>query len=331
MRLQPRTRAARKRRKVTVRDESPGRAVFLKEVLEGLDRPRKEIPSKYFYDARGSQLFEKICDLPEYYPTRIELKIMRRHVGEMARALGPRNLLIEYGSGSGLKTRLLLDSMEELAAYVPIEISRDIQARFASELELEYPDLEVLPVIADYTSRFKIPVSARVPSRRTIYYPGSTIGNFKPRPARSFLARAARVAGKGGGLLIGVDLKKDRSVLEAAYNDRKGVTAEFNLNLLARINRELHADFKLTRFAHEAVYNEDEGRIEMHLVSKCDQCVTVDGTRFPFEKGESIFTECSYKYTVEEFGRLAGRAGWKEERVWTDPGRLFSVHYLSAT
>lgn len=329
MSLQQRARTGGARR-IRVRDDSPGRADFLREVLAGLDLPQKEIPSKYFYDARGSALFERICDLQEYYPTRIEMSIMNSHAAEMASRLGPRNLLIEYGSGNGRKTRLLLDSLREPAAYVPIDISMDALSRFAEELGSEYPHLEVLPLVADYTAKFSIPASARVPGRRSVYFPGSTIGNLKPPAAKKFLARAAAVVGRGGGLLIGVDLKKETAVLEAAYNDAAGVTAQFNLNLLERINRELGADFRSRWFRHKAIYNEIEGRIEMHLVSLKDQCVKIDGQPFPFEKGETIFTECSYKYSVEEFGLLAGRSGWAVGQVWTDPKRYFSVHYLTA-
>jgi dimethylhistidine N-methyltransferase len=326
MTLQQRTS---RRRKVRVKDRSPGRERFLRDVLAGLQRPRKELPSKYFYDAEGSALFERICDLDEYYLTRTELAIMDAHVEEIAAALGTRCLLIEYGAGSGRKTRLLLDHLRDPAAYVPIDISRATLSRLACELGASFPDLEVLPVVADYTAPLTLPASSRMASRRSVYYPGSTIGNFYPHAATEFLAHIGDLVGGGGGLLIGVDLEKDRSVLEAAYNDREGVTAAFNLNLLVRVNRELGADFRVGRFRHMAVYSEDEGRIEMHLVSTSDQCVCIGGQQIPFEKDETIFTECSYKYSLERFRDLALEAGLKVRKVWTDPKRYFSVQYLT--
>lgn len=330
MSLQVRRTGARPGRRVRVRDHSPDRQQFLDDVLEGLQRRRKEIPSKYFYDARGSRLFEEICELEEYYPTRTEIAIMKRRAAEMADVLGPRCLLIEYGCGSGRKTKLLLDRLHEPAAYVPVDISRDALARFSAELEVEYPHLEVLPVVADYTAPVAIPVSARPPARRAVYYPGSTVGNFKKPAARRFLRRVARLVGAGGALLIGVDLKKERGVLETAYNDAAGVTAAFNLNLLHRANRELGADFRPERFRHTAIYNERQGRIEMHLISEAEQVVRVGGRKIPFRKGETIFTECSYKYSLEEFGALGRSAGLRVEKVWTDARRMFSVQYLTA-
>ncbi len=315
--------------RVRVRDLPPAVTRFHEEVLEGLQRPRKTLPCKYFYDARGSRLFEKICDLEEYYLTRTELSIMDCHAAEMARALGPRCLLLEYGPGSGRKTRLLLDHLVEPAGYVPIDISEDALMRFARALEVEYPRLEVLPVVADYTSGFGIPEGSSLPSRRAVYFPGSTIGNFEPAAARGFLERAASTAGSGGGLLIGVDLRKDAAILEAAYDDREEVTAAFNLNLLERINRELGADFRPGRFRHQARYDEGEGRIEMHLVSTVDQCVRIGSCLIPFEKGETIFTESCYKYALDQFDELARSAGWRLEHVWTDPREWFSVQYLT--
>ncbi len=327
MRLTPRTGSAPR---VRLRDRAPALARFREEVLEGLEAPRKTLPSKYFYDARGSRLFERICDLEEYYRTRTELSIMESRSAEMAEALGPRCFLIEYGSGSGRKTRLLLNRLADPVAYVPIDISADVLARLALELQAEYPFLEVLPVVADYTTGFTTPKSARAASRRAIYFPGSTIGNFEPPEAGRFLARAARAAGRGGALLIGVDLMKERPILEAAYDDRKGVTAAFNLNLLERINREIGADFRAECFRHRALYNEGEGRIEMHLVSTVDQCVRVGSRLIPFEKGETIFTEACYKFALDQFEELARSAGWSLEHVWTDPRGWFSVQYLTA-
>jgi len=298
-------------------------------VWAGLGGARKTLPCKYLYDARGSQLFERICELAEYYPTRTELAIMEAHAGEMARRLGPRCLLVEYGSGSSRKTRLLLDRLEAPAGYVPIDISRDALAASVRALAEAYPDLEVLPVCADYTEPIELPVPSRPAARRGVYFPGSTIGNFSPAEAQRFLARMARVAGRGGAILIGVDLRKDRRTLERAYDDASGVTAAFNLNLLSRLNRELGADFDPGRFAHRAVWNEAAGRVEMHLVSRTRQSVSVAGRRFAFAAGESIHTENSYKYTLEQFARLAAGAGLTVERVWTDPRERFSVQYLA--
>jgi dimethylhistidine N-methyltransferase len=311
-----------------VRDFGPGRERMLAEVLAGLGRRRKRLPCKYFYDAEGSRLFDRICELDEYYLTRTELAIMHRHAGEMAAAIGDRALLIEYGSGSSTKTRVLLDRLTSPAAYVPIDISGDHLSQSAHSLAHAYPHLDVLPVCADYTTRFHVPEPDVSATRRVVYFPGSTIGNFEPDDALAFLRRIARVCGPGGGLLIGVDLKKDPSVLHAAYNDAQGVTAAFNLNLLARLNRDLGADFDVSAFAHYAFYNPRRGRIEMHLVSRAPQRVRIDGETIPFADGESIFTESSYKYAMLDFTDLAKRAGFNSEQVWTDAQRRFSVHYL---
>ena len=300
-------------------------STFLDEVKAGLQRPQKAIPSKFFYDERGSALFDRITELDAYYPTRTETAIMERHIGEMAGRIGPDALLAEYGSGSSTKTRLLLDRLR-LAAYVPIDISCEHLFRTSEGLREAYPGLDVRPVCADYTGAFALPdVRAR---RTVVYFPGSTIGNFDPDEAEAFLRRIADVCGRGGGLLIGVDLKKDRATLEAAYDDAEGVTALFNLNLLRRINRELGADFDLGAFAHRALYDAAEGRIEMHLVSLRDQCVRLDGTSVPFREGETIHTENSYKYSLDGFARLAARAGFQVEDVWTDAAERFSVQYL---
>ena len=298
------------------------------EVLDGLRKPQKELPPKLFYDARGSKLFDEITELDEYYPTRTETAIMRGHIGAMAAYVGPDCLLIEYGSGSSTKTRTLLDHLAWPAAYVPIDISRDHLLAAANDLATAYPDLEVLPVCADYTADFALPVPSRPAARRVAYFPGSTIGNFHPPEAHDFLARIAKTVGPGGGLLIGVDLHKGKDVLEPAYNDRRGVTAAFNLNVLVRLNRELDADFDLAAFRHCAYYNERERRIEMHLISGQAQQVRVAGEVITFAAGESILTECSYKYGLADFARLAESAGWQVEGVWTDRRELFSVQYL---
>ncbi len=310
-------------------DQTPGDDHFREEVLAGLRATPKLIPCKYFYDERGSHLFERICELDEYYPTRTELGIMEAHAGEMATRLGAGCLLIEFGSGSSRKTRLLLERLEDPAGYVPVDISRATLARAAEALARERPELPVLPVCADYTHRFELPPVPRPVKRRAVYFPGSTIGNFGPDEARGFLAEIAALVGPGGALLIGVDLRKAREILEPAYDDAQGVTAAFNLNLLERINRELGADFDLDRFAHRARWSEDRGRVEMHLVSRIDQTVRIDGVPVRFAAGETIHTENSYKYELGEFAKLAALAGFQVRRVWTDPRQLFSVQFLT--
>lgn len=309
-------------------DFGPARDDFRSQVLHGLRQTRKQIPCKFFYDRRGSQLFDQICELGDYYPTRTELGIMTHHAAEMADALGPRCRIVEYGSGSSTKTRLLLDHLKDPTAYVPLDISREHLLDASQRLAERYPDLQVQPVCADYTSRFALPDA--IGARRTvIYFPGSTIGNFEPHDARGFLVAAAQRAGEGGGLLIGVDLKKDPATLHAAYNDAAGVTAAFNLNLLTRINRELDGGFDLSRFAHYAFYNPRLGRVEMHLASRCAQTVPVGSHWFDFRDGETIFTESSYKYTLIEFASLAAASGWRVEKTWMDDQRMFSVQYLT--
>ncbi len=310
-------------------DFEPRLDTFAEEVIAGLQQDTKTLPCKYFYDERGSLLFDLICDLPEYYPTRTEMGIMRAHVGEMTALLGPGCRLVEYGSGSSLKTRILLDNAPGLASYVPVDISREHLYKSACALSETYPNLEVLPVCADYTQDFTLPWGSRAVTHSVVYFPGSTIGNFPPKQAAQFLRQIADLCGAGGGLLIGVDLKKAPQILEPAYNDAQGVTAAFNLNLLSRINRELGANFDLTQWEHFACYNPFQGRIEMHLVSLCDQQVEISGTQTCFEQDEMIHTESSYKYGLEEFGCLAGKAGWKVEKVWTDADCLFSVQYLT--
>lgn len=310
-------------------DFEPKLGSFRDEVLHGLQKPHKELYSKYFYDERGSQLFDQICEADEYYSTRTEISILRQHIDEMAALMGEHCLLIEYGSGNSKKTRILLDALHEPAAYVPIEISKEYLLGSATVLAIVYPDLEVLPVLADYTSDFEIPIPAKPVSRRVAFFPGSTIGNFNPEPAKLFLKQVAKVVGKGGGLLIGVDVKKDFNIMHHAYNDQQGVTALFNLNMLVRINQELDADFQLNQFGHYAFYNPTAGRIEMHLVSLKNQTVSIGDVKVPFKLGESIWTESSYKYNLEEFAELAATAGFTVEHVWTDPQKLFSVQYLT--
>lgn len=301
---------------------------FFDEVIEGLCGDQKTLPCKYFYDIQGCRLFDAICELEEYYPTRTELAIMETYIDDMAQSLGPDCLLIEYGSGSSVKTRLLLDKVPQLAGYVPIDIACAHLHHVARSLRKAYPGLSVHPVCADYTRPFAVPPCPNQVSHRVVYFPGSTIGNFDPEEATAFLRRIGRVVGTGGDLLIGVDLLKPIDVLEAAYNDQAGVTAEFNLNLLHRINRELYGTFDVEAFEHRAVFNEEENRIEMHLVSTRDQRARIGRVEFQFARGESIHTENSYKYNLEDFESLARKAGFDVAQVWTDPGALFSVQRL---
>lgn len=310
-------------------DLHPDVGSFRREVISGLSRSRKELSPKYFYDARGCELFDAICELPEYYPTRTEMYMMQVHAAEMASQLGAQSILIEYGSGNSRKTRVLIAALEPVA-YVPIDIAGAQLRDSAAALCSAFPGLKVVAVCADYSRPLTLPeidaISAR---RRVIYFPGSTIGNFTVDEALGFLKNARTLAGAGGAMLIGVDLKKDHAVLDAAYNDARGVTAEFNLNLLRRINRELGADFNLAAFRHHAFYNAEAGRIEMHLQSLCEQQVVIDGNAFSFSEGETIHTENSYKYSADEFSRLAAQAGFETVHCWIDPQQLFSVHYLA--
>ena len=300
---------------------------FLEDVLTGLDSNPKRIPSKYFYDELGSRLFDQITELPEYYPTRTELGIMRGHVAAMAAHLRHQVVLIEYGSGSSTKTRLLLDQVEGASAYVPIDISGDHLFRIAAEIDRDYPGLAVIPVNADYSQPVDLPA---VQGRRVVYYPGSTIGNFEPDDARAFLSRMRRIVGDDGGVLIGIDLKKDPEVLHAAYNDAAGITAAFNLNILRRANRELDADFDLDAYRHRADYYPDRGRVEMHLVSTKDQVIHVGGASFEILEGDYIHTENSYKYSVGAFARLVSSAGFVMSSSWLDARGWFCVAFLSA-
>jgi len=301
---------------------------FASDVLSGLGARQKRLAPKYFYDERGSQLFEQITALAEYYPTRCELAILRQHNADIARVLGPKTALVEFGSGSTRKVRILLEAASTIEAYVPVDISAEMLRQEARQLQHDWPRLRVLPVAADFTLPFRLP-SAIVGLARAGFFPGSTIGNFEPQDAAAFLRHAGRMLGARATLIIGVDLVKDAAVLNAAYDDAAGVTAQFNLNLLARINRELSAEFDLDAFSHRAFYNGERRRIEMHLVSARRQTVRVAGHAITFEAGETIHTENSYKYTIESFGLLARSAGWMPMTAWTDG--CFSVHALAAT
>lgn len=311
-------------------DLAPESDDFLSEVIKGLREQPKTLPCKYFYDEQGSKLFDQICDLPEYYPTRTEIALLEEISPEIARHVGPHAQIIEYGCGSVRKIRPLLDALVDPAAYVAVDISREHLIASAEMLAEDYPDLDVHAVCADFTKPFtvKAPVHHSA-ARRVGFFPGSTIGNFQPADARSFLSNAANFLGPGGAMVIGIDLKKDVAILDAAYNDSQGVTAAFNLNLLHHINQELEADFDVSKFRHKAHYNEGAGRIEMHLYSTADQSVHINGNSFNFTDGESIHTENSHKYSVGDFQEMARNAGFNPDHVWTDEARLFSVHYLT--
>ncbi|WP_420992530.1 L-histidine N(alpha)-methyltransferase [Cupriavidus sp. 30B13] len=309
-----------------------GGASFARDVLAGLAGTPRSIAPKYFYDAAGSALFDRICELPEYYPTRTELGILAANAREIAAQIGPRADLIEFGAGSLTKVRRLLDAFAPAALprrFLPIDISGTHLREAAQRLRADYPALAVHPVVADYMAPFALPPAPGAPARPVGFFPGSTIGNFSPDEAMRFLRLAARLLA-GGGLLVGVDLVKAPATLHAAYNDSQGVTAAFNLNLLTRINRELDGDFDLDGFAHYALYEPVRRRIEMHLVSRRAQTVTVGGRPHRFEEGETIHTENSHKFTVGGFRALAAAAGFRPGKVWTDERRLFSVHWLEA-
>jgi len=302
---------------------------FREEVLAGLSQSPRQLPYKFFYDELGAQLFQQICDLPEYYVTRTEIEILRLHGADMAKALGPQIELIGLGTGAGTKTRILLEELHDPAVYVPIDISKEQLEKSSARFREMFPALQVLPVWVDYLEPFELPLPRRLSSRSVIYFPGSTIGNFEPETASEFLARLVDLAGDGGGLLIGVDLQKDRDVLERAYNDAAGVTAQFNKNLLVRANRELGADFDLNRWQHHAIYNSTEGRIEIYLISDNEQTVHIGAREFQFRAGEEILTEYSYKHTIAGFIDLARQAGFHFEQVWTDGARWFGVFYFT--
>jgi dimethylhistidine N-methyltransferase len=309
-------------------DLAPGEESFRDAVLSGLGCARKRIPCKFFYDARGSALFEAICRLPEYYLTRTEIMILEDNSADIAAHMGRNCRLIEFGSGASQKVRILLQALDQPAAYVPVDISRNHLRDAATGVAEDFPSVPVIAVCADYTRPFSLPPLPGMGGKQVGFFPGSTIGNFEPDAAVAFLDNYARVLGSGGEMLIGVDLKKDPEILDAAYDDRAGVTAAFNLNLLKRINRELDADLEIDCFEHVAFYNEAEGRVEIYIRSLAAQEARIAGTRFRFAEDELIHTEYSYKYSVPEFRALAARAGFRPIDTWTDPAELFSVHYL---
>jgi L-histidine Nalpha-methyltransferase len=299
------------------------------EILRGLTARQKRLSPKYFYDKRGSEIFDRICALAEYYPTRTEMGLMEDHLTEVATLVGERAVVIELGAGSNSKVRLLLDHLHEPLAYVPVDISAQFLLEQVESLRADYPGVAMQPVFADFTRPFELPASPIGARRNLVFFPGSTIGNFTRRGALELLEVMAEKAKPGGALLIGVDLQKDPAILHAAYNDAEGVTAEFNLNLLTRLNRELDAEFDLDRFAHEAVYDERERRIEMRLVSTARQRVSVAGVPVDFASGEYIITEYSHKYAPSEFHALAARAGFIPQRTWIDDEGLFSLQYMT--
>jgi L-histidine Nalpha-methyltransferase len=302
-------------------------ADFAQAVLEGLGTRPRSIPSRFFYDATGSALFEEITTLNEYYPTRIETALLQTYGAEIARLAGRGRVLVEFGSGSSRKTSLLIEALADVSAYIPIDIAAECLSEAAEWLSERHEDLTIVPLVADFTKTRTLPeIASR--HERLGFFSGSTVGNLSHAEAKTFLASAARLLGRGSAFLIGVDLKKPISILVPAYNDAKGVTAAFNLNLLARINRELDGSFDLSRFAHDAIYNEAQGRMEMYLTSLAPQRVRVLGRSFVFAEGERIHTENSHKYSVAEFQSLAGIAGWRAVKAWTDDDQLFSLHLL---
>jgi dimethylhistidine N-methyltransferase len=315
--------------RLAVVDVEPSKSDFLSEAIAGLSRKPRTLPCKYFYDERGAALFQKICELPEYYITRTETAILRLHAHQMADHIGARCELIGLGTGAGTKTRILLEELEEPAVYIPVDISKEQLERSTALFRRIFAGLEILPVCADYLELFDLPSPSRKAARNVVYFPGSTIGNFEPAEAIKFLRRIVDLCGKNGALLIGVDLQKDRHVLERAYNDSASITAQFNLNLLARANREFGANFDLKQWRHYATYNPDEGRIEIYLISQIDQSVHIAGREFHFRSGEKIVTEFSYKYAPQRFIELARDAGFKFGQMWTDAERLFGVFYFT--
>ncbi len=299
----------------------------ISQIVDGLSGRQKKISPKYFYDERGSQLFDEITRLPEYYLTGTELGIMRDNIEEIAELVGRQASLIEFGSGSSVKTRVLLEHLSELAAYVPVDISDEYLHASATQIRDEFPHIDVLPVVADFTQQFQLPSPVVMPVRNIVYFPGSTIGNFEHDAATELLRVMHHEAGENGALLIGVDLQKDPTLIERAYNDSAGITAKFNLNMLQHLNRDYGANFDLDEFVHSANYDRDNGRVVIELVSQARQTFEIGDTEFELADGEAILTEYSHKYTLDGFAEMAAAAGFCVAKVWTDPERLFSVQY----
>jgi len=309
-------------------DRRPPINDLLEVAQRGLALKPKRLPSWLFYDERGSALFDQICEQPEYYLTRCEIALMDEHAQSIADTLGSEVRLVEYGSGNARKTRMLLQHLHAPVAYVPVELSAEPLRRSVDQLAVEFPRLPLQPLCADFSKPLRLPIPPRAPRRTVVYFPGSTIGNFESREAAVLLRKMRNEMGDAGGILIGVDLKKDPAVIEAAYNDRAGVTAEFTLNMLRRLNRDIGSNFNVSAFAHRAHYNPMAGRIETHLVSRCEQQVKVGRVNVPFHADEAIQVEYSCKYSLEDFAALAARAGLAVQQVWTDAERMFSVQYL---
>lgn len=303
---------------------------FETAVIDGLSGSPKRLPCKFFYDERGSRLFDQICGLDAYYPTRTEIHLLQTNAAQIARLIGPGAHLIELGSGASVKIRTLLDAMPDLAEYTAVDISKKFLIESVETLARDYPGVNVRAVCADFTRDLNIPNPDHLPeAQRVAFFPGSTIGNFSPEDAEALLRRIASMLGSRGALLVGTDLRKNADILFAAYNDIDGITAKFNLNLLSRINTELAGNFDMNGFDHHAPYLENDGKIEMRLISNRDQLVSVGEQTFSFEAGEYIHTENSYKFTVGQFSELCTRAGFKAEKFWTDSRSLFGLHYLT--
>ncbi len=303
---------------------------FLRDVIDGLSKEKKTLSCKYFYDERGSGLFDEICELDEYYVTRTEIGIMRDHAAAMADRIGPNATVIELGSGSSIKTTWLLERLIDPAAYYPVDISTEHLNRSAARLAEQFPDIRVQAISADFTEPISIPEENENSGKRVVYFPGSTIGNFEPDAARQLLEQLSDLAGESGGLLIGIDLQKDPSIIEAAYNDSKGTTGQFNLNILERMKRELNANVQTEQFVHRATYNSELGRVELDLVSSCSQAIEIAGHRFEFESGEAIRTEHSHKYAIDGFAQLAASVQFELDSAWTDSNNYFAILYFQA-
>lgn len=309
-------------------ERRPPASELLEVARHGLALKPKRLPSWLFYDQRGSALFEQICEQPEYYLTRCEIALMSEHAADIADSLGSDVRVVEYGSGSGRKTRMLLRHLRDPVSYVPVEISPEPLQHSVQRLAQEFPQLPLQPLCADFSKPLRLPIPPRAPRRTVLYFPGSTIGNFEAHDAVALLRKMRGEMGDAGGLLVGVDLKKDPALIEAAYNDAAGVTAEFTLNMLLRLNREIGSDFDLAAFAHRARYNPMAGRIETQLVSRREQQVAIGRDKVRFGADEAIQVEYSCKYSLEDFAALADKAGLAVQRVWTDSRRMFSVQYL---
>jgi len=310
-----------------VDDSSQASGTFKAEIIAGLKHTPKRIQSKFFYDERGSRLFEEITLLEEYYLTRVEIEILQKYLSEMAALIGPKAVVIEFGTGAGVKTRMLIEALDKPKSFIPIDISREQLNEASRELAARFPSLDIRPVCADYTSTIAIPLDSETAGKKIVFFPGSTIGNFTPEEAVGFLRQVAKLAGPDGALLIGFDRNKSTKVLEDAYNDNLGITAKFNLNLIHRINREFAVNIPVENFDHFAFFNNDESRIEMHLISRVEQTLMLGGEEIHLGAGEHIITEYSYKYSSPAFQGLLGSSGFVVQARWTDSNGYFEVCY----